>query len=189
MHSKLVVFIVSLVLCARCMAQVKPAAEESSSNFSAGGGFDYWQGDWKGVSRFGPSVWVTDEFWHGIGVNIEGHSMIMGGGAPSPKYKYFVGEGGLIYNYYKYRRFTPFVKAELGFASLSFPHSPKATYTHDTRNTWAVGGGVEFRMSRHVWTRIDYTYDGFPNFYSQVTRLHHTLDPNGISFGPTYHFR
>jgi opacity protein-like surface antigen len=189
MYSKLLVFVVGLFLCAPCIAQVNSAAEGSRANFSAGGGFDYWQGDWSGVSRFGPSVWVTDEFWHGIGINIEGHSMIIGGGAPSPKYKYFVGEGGFIYNYYRYPKFTPFAKAEIGFASLSFPHNPTATYTHDTRNTWAVGGGAEFKLSRHIWTRIDYTYDGFPNFYSEVTGLHRTLDPSGISFGPTYHFR
>ncbi len=189
MHSKLFTIILALVLCAHCMAQVQPAAEGSTSNFSVGGGFDYWQGDWNGVSRFGPALWITDQLWHGVGINLEGHSMILGGGAPSPKYKYFVGEGGVIYKYEKYPRFTPFVKGELGFAALSFPHSPKATYTHDTRNTYAVGGGAEFKLARHLWARVDYTYDFFPNFYSEVSHLHHTLNPSGFSFGPTWHFR
>ena len=189
MHSKIFVFILALALGGSCMAQVRPAAEGSQVNLSAGGGLDYWQGDYTGVSRFGPCAWITDEFWHGMGVNIEGHSMIIGGSYPSASYKYFVGEGGFIYNYHHFQRLTPFAKAELGFASLSFPHKTGAKYTHDTRNTWALGGGIDYKLSRHLSARIDYTYDAFPNFYSTISGQHHTLNPNGISFGPTYHFR
>lgn len=189
MHSKLVVLIVALGLSVPCLAQVRPAAEGNQADLSIGGGVDYWKGDWNGVTRYGPSVWMTDTFWHGMGINIEGHSMIAGGPKPSPSYEYFVGEGGFIYNYNHFRRFTPFAKAELGFASLSFPHQKTSTYTHDTRNTWALGGGVEYRITKHIWTRVDYTYDGFPNFYSPVSGKHNTLDPNGFAIGPTYHFR
>jgi opacity protein-like surface antigen len=189
MHSKLLVFIAALVLSVPCLGQVAPAAQGSQANFSVGGGFDYWQGDWNGVTRFGPSAWFSTEIWHGIGINMEGHSMILGGGPPSPRYKYWVGEGGVMYTNHHFKRISPYAKAEEGFASLSFPHKPTSTYTHDTRTTWALGGGVELKVWKHLWTRVDYTYDGFPDFLSPVTEQHHTLNPNGFAFGPTYHFR
>ncbi len=189
MQSKLLVFIAAMVLSVPCLAQVAPAANTSSANFSIGGGLDYWQGDWKGVNRFGPSAWFSTEIWKGLGINAEGHSMIFGGGAPSPKYKYYVGEAGAMYTFHHYRTIHPYVKGEMGFGALSWPHKPTSHYTHDTRTTWAIGGGVELKTFKHIWTRVDYTYDGFPDFLSQVTGQHHTLNPNGFAVGPTYHFR
>lgn len=189
MRSKLIVIIAALVCVIPVFSQVQPATKGSRVNLSVGGGVDYWKGDWGKIARFGPSAWATAEFWHGLGINAEGHSMIAGGDSPASQYKYFVGEGGLIYSYHRWHKFVPYAKGEMGFASLSFPHKPTSTYTHDTRNTWAVGGGFEYKTWRHIWTRVDYTYDGFPNFYSPVTGHHPTLDPNGFAVGATYHFR
>ena len=189
MHSRLFALIAVVVLSAPGFAQVRPAAEGGESTITVGGGVDYWRGDWGKIARFGPSAWSTAELWNGLGVVAEGHSMIFGDGAVGNRYKYFVGEGGIIYDYHRFRAFTPYAKAEMGFASLSFPHKPTSTYTHDTRNTWALGGGCEVRLSKRLWTRIDYTYDGFPDFYSPVSRQHHTLNPSGVSVGATYHFR
>ncbi len=189
MRFKLFVTIAALLFSVPCIAQVSPAAEKRQINLSVGGGIDYWRGDWGSIKRFGPTVWATSEFWHGLGVNAEGHSMIAGGNTAASQYKYFVGEGGLFYSYHHWRNFRPYAKAELGFASLSFPHRVNASYTHDTRNTWALGGGFEYHTWKHVWTRADFTYDGFPNFQSPVTGLHHTLNPAGIAIGATYHFR
>jgi hypothetical protein len=189
MHSKLLVFIAAIVFSIHGVGQATPAAESSRANFSAGGGIDYWQGDWSGVNRLGPSAWFSTEIWKGIGINLEGHSMILGGGAPSSSYKYWVGEGGVMYTNHHFDNVAPYVKGETGFASLSFPHKPISTYAHDTRATWAVGGGVELKVSKHLWTRVDYTFDEFPDFLSPVTLKHHTLNPNGFAFGPTYHFR
>ena len=189
MRSKLIIALAVLGFSLPAMAQVRAPFEGGRSDFTIGGGIDYWKGDWSKIARFGPSAWSTKEIWHGIGVIAEGHSMIAGGDAGASKYKYFAGEGGVIYNYERFRRFVPYAKGELGFASLSFPHKVTSHYTHDTRNTWALGGGVEFALTRRIWTRIDYTYEGFPDFYSQVTGQHNTLDPNGVSVGATYHFR
>ena len=88
MRSKLLILIAAMALSVPCLGQVAPAASTGNANFSIGGGIDYWQGDWSGVSRFGPSAWFSTELWKGIGINLEGHSMIAGGGAPSPSYKY-----------------------------------------------------------------------------------------------------
>jgi opacity protein-like surface antigen len=189
MQSKFLVVLFALVFSLPSFAQVRPAVEEHRADLSIGGGIDYWQGDFNHIERFGPSAWATIDLWRGIGINVEGHSMIAGGNSVAPRYKYYVGEGGIIYTFGYWHRFAPYAKAELGFASLDFPHKPNATYTHDTRNTWALGGGFEYKVVRRLWARVDYTYDGFPGFYSTVTGKHSTLDPAGLAVGATYHFR
>ncbi len=172
-------------------AQVPPSALKGGLRLGVGGGIDYWRGDYNSISRIGPSAWVTANLWHGLGIIAEGHSMIAGGddAKHADEYKYFVGEGGLTYTSYRWRHLRPFVKAEVGFGSLSFPHAPTATYTHDTRTTWAIGGGAEYRITNHLWARADYTWDNFPSLYSPISGQHHTLNPNGITVGPTWHFR
>jgi hypothetical protein len=188
--SRLIVVLAALLFSVAGFAQVQPAGESGFSNISAGAGLDYWSGDWGGaVERFGPAAWVTADIWHGIGVNAEGHSMIFGGGTSAdPKYKYFVGEGGAIYTIHHWRRIRPYMKAEIGFAGLSFPSTGLA-YTHENQRTWSFGGGGEIHTWHRLWTRVDYTYDFFPNFYSPISGEYHTLNPRGITFGETFHFR
>jgi len=187
----------SLLLFTACIvssqswAQVQPSAQKGGLRLGVGGGIDYWQGDYNSISRVGPSAWVTAHLWRGVGVIVEGHSMIAGGdnAKHADEYKYYSGDGGITYTYYHWHRFEPFAKAEVGFSSLSFPHSATATYTHDTRTTWAIGGGAEYHMVGHLWARGDYTWDNFPNFYSTVTGQHNTLNPHGVTVGATWHLR
>lgn len=190
MRLKMLLFVAALMLSASLSAQVQPSAMRGESRLGIGGGIDYWKGDYNHIARFGPSAWVTAEIWHGIGLIAEGHSMMAGGDKSdaADRYKYYSGDGGITYTYRRWHRFAPFVKGEIGFAGLSFPHHPTSTYTHDTRTTWAVGGGFEYRLTHHVAARADYTYDNFPNFYSSVTGKHHTLCPNGVTVGATWHF-
>lgn len=191
MRLKLSLLLAACMLSLPAWAQIQPSAQRSGTRLGIGGGIDYWRGDWSKIARFGPAAWATAEYWHGLGVIAEGHSMIAGGNNVKnvDQYKYFSGEGGLVYTYHRWHTIAPYAKIEAGFASLSFPHPPTSTYTHDTRTTWALGGGFEYKIVKHVWARVDYTYDNFPNFYSSVTGQHHTLNPNGISVGATYHFR
>lgn len=189
MSPKLLVSMAVLLISMLSAAQVQPAGGKSTGNISAGGGMDYWSGDWgKGdINRWGPSAWATLTIWQGLGINVEGHSMIIGGNDIASSYKYFVGEGGLIYINRHWRSIQPFAKAELGFGSLS--HPPNGTgQSHLTSNTWALGGGVELHNWRRLWTRVDYTYDNIPNFHSIGTGQFHTLNPNGFTFGETIRF-
>ena len=116
----------------------------------------------------------------------EGHSLIAGGNLPN--YKYFVGEGGVDYTVHHWRKIVPYAKGEVGFAGLSFPRSTSYR-SHDTRTTWALGGGLEYHNWNRLWTRVDYTYDFFPGFLSFITFKEHTLNPNGVSIGISYHLR
>jgi hypothetical protein len=183
----------AVVLCSiSSFAQVQPAATQGKkllTNFSAGAGFDYWSGDYRAgdINRWGPATWVTATMWHCLGVNAEGHSMIVGGNRNASNYKLFVGEGGLMCTMGYWGRLQPIYKGELGFASLTQPGNGTGHF-HSTYFTWSIGGGAEYHMGGHWWTRVDYTYEAIPNFHSGITNQNHTLNPRGISFGETYRF-
>ena len=176
-----------------CIAQVVPAGGNGNKlarlNWSAGGGMDYFSGDFQhaDINRWGPAAWVTTNIWHCLGVNVEGHSMIFGGNSNASNYKFFVGEGGLICTMGYWGRFQPIYKGELGYASLTTGGNA-TEHLHGNYWTWSVGGGVEYHVAGHWWTRVDYTYEGIPDFHSSITGQKHTLNPRGIAFGATYRF-
>lgn len=194
MNAKLALPVAIFLTSITCFAQVRPAANKTPIpiNFSIGGGMDYFSGDWKAINtdirRWGPAAWATATIWHCLGVNVEGHSMIIGGeSSAAPNYKLFVGEGGLMCTMGYWGRFQPIYKAELGFASLSNPGNG-SIHHHATYGTWSIGGGAEYHTGGHWWTRVDFTYEVIPNFYSGLSNQHHNLNPRGISFGETYRF-
>jgi len=193
MNVKLAVFVAVLLTSISNLAQVVPAAGKGGVTFpgtwSLGGGMNYWSGDFQAgeINRWGPSAWATVSLWHCLGVNAEGHSMIVGGNQNASHYKLFVGEGGLMCTMGYWGRFQPIYKGELGFASLSTAGNGTG-HLHSTYFAWAIGGGVEYHLWGHWWTRVDYTYEAIPNFHSGITGLNHTLNPRGIAFGATYRF-
>lgn len=193
MGAKLAITLGVLLASFSSFAQVQPSVEKSRIhvNFSAGGGMGYWAGDWKDSNgqmyRWGPAAWVTATLWHCLGMNVEGHSMIVGGDSYASNYKLFVGEGGLMCTMGYWGRFQPIYKAELGLASFSHPPNGSGQL-HDTYRTWSVGGGGEYHTVGHWWTRVDFTYEAIPDFYSGISHQKHTLNPRGIAFGETYRF-
>jgi opacity protein-like surface antigen len=158
-------------------------------NFSVGGGMDYFSGDFRkaNINRWGPSAWVTASIWHCLGLNIEGHSMIVGGNSNASDYKLFIGEGGLMCTMGYWGRFQPIFKGEMGYASFSQPPG-NTVKLHSGYWTWCLGGGVEYHVAGHWWTRVDYTYENLPDFFSSQSGKYHTLNPRGVAFGATYRF-
>ena len=192
MIAKLLVAVAVFFASISSLAQVQPAGTKAKVlpvNWSAGAGMDFWSGDWRNgdINRWGPSVWATATIGHCLGINAESHSMIIGGNQNTTNYKLFVGEGGLMCTMGYWGRLQPIFKGELGFASLSQPGNGTG-HLHSTYGTWAVGGGFEYHIWGHWWTRVDYTYDALMNFHSSITNQNHTLNPRGIAFGPTYRF-
>jgi hypothetical protein len=187
MRSKLVLVVVLLIFSSTCFAQVHYAAKRPGNSFSVGAGMDYWSADWAQTWKYGPAAWASTDLWHGLGLIAEGHGL-MAGGTRIPQWKYFEGGGGAIYTYGRWASYRPFVKAEAGYAGLSFPRY-SSTYSHDSRTTYSFGGGLERRTFNHLWIHADYTYDFFPDFFSIQTRKYHTLNPAGLTAGASWHFR
>ena len=194
MRAKLaLVAVVVLLPSIASLAQVVPSAGKGKTilppiKWSVGGGMDYMSGDWgsANINRWGPTAWATATIWHCLGINVEGHSMIVGGNQVADNYKLFVGEGGLMCTMGYWGRFQPIYKGEVGFASLTQPGNFTGR-RHATYGTWAIGGGAEYHVGGHWWTRVDYTYENLPNFRG-TTGQNHTLNPRGIAFGATYRF-
>jgi opacity protein-like surface antigen len=189
MVPKLLVAIAISFVSISCAAQVVPEAVRPQLSTSLGGGMDYMSGDWQNgdINRWGPTAWGTVSIFHDLGIIAEGHSMIVGGNENASNYKYFTGGGGLIYTSGYFGRFQPFGKGEAGFASLS--HPPNGTgHLHHASNIWTLGGGVEYHTWGHLWTRVEYDYDFFPNFHNVITGNNHALNPRGFIFGETYRF-
>ena len=172
-----------------CAAQVAPAATTHAPlSTSAGLGMSYWSGDWNGgIYRWGPSAFGTVTIWHDLSLIVDGHSMIVGGTPRFSNYKYFAGAGGLVLTTDYYGRFQPLFKGEIGYASLSHPPNGSGRL-HQTGQIYSFGAGVEYHTLGKWWTRVEYTYDFFPNFHSAVTGQDHSLNPRGFTFGETYRF-
>ena len=184
MRSISVLLFVFLCLSLSSEAQATFSAEQPVVHLKVGAGIDYWSLDYSKGRKFGPAAWVGVDLWHGLGVQTEMHSLLAGGDLP--RFRYIVGEGGPVYTVHHWRKVEPYAKGELGFGSLD-TSQPGAL--HSTHWTWAVGGGVEYRTWRRLWTRADYTYDGYPDFFSTNTHQYHTLNPAGVTVGLTYHLQ
>lgn len=195
MFSKLLIGISVSILSASCAAQVVPAANRPPLSGSIGGGMDYLSGDWgrADINRWGPSAWATVTIWHDVSVIVEGHSAFIGGNdfaqgkTGLPPFKYVNGGGGLIWTSGYYGRFQPLLKAEMGIGSLTHPPNGSG-HAHQTSTTYTLGGGFEYHTYKRLWTRVEYNYDFFTNFYSVQSGQFHSLNPRGISFGETYRF-
>ena len=172
-----------------CVAQVAPAVVHPRLATSFGAGLNYWSGDYGNadINRWGPSVWGTVTIWHDLSIIAEGHSMTAGGNRLASNYKYFAAGGGLVYISDYYGRFQPLFKAEAGFASLTHPPNGSG-HLHQTSNIWTFGAGAEYHTWGQLWTRVEYTYDFFPNFHSSITNQNHSLNPRGFTFGETFRF-
>lgn len=189
MIAKLLVGIAISLVSVSCIAQAVPAANHPPLSTSVGAGMNYSSGDWgtADINRWGPSAWATLTIWHDLSIIAEGHSMILGGNPAASNFKYFAGGGGLIYTSGYFGRFQPSFRAEAGYASLSHPGNASG-HLHDTRNIWVLGGGAEYHTWGQFWTRVEYSYDFFPDFHSSITNQNHTLNPRGFTFGETYRF-
>ncbi len=93
--------------------------------------------------------------------------------------------GGATYTWYHFRNFRPYGKYMLSYGSIRFnpiPFPGHPSYSQDSRVTNALGGGLEYRLTQHIWVRGDYEYQlwgkllGAPEF-----------SPQGFTIGAMYH--
>jgi hypothetical protein len=90
--------------------------------------------------------------------------------------------GGFIYNVHSFRNFHPYVKAIFSQGSVDFISS-SPTYSHDTRFVASPGGGIEYRIYRPIWARVDYEYEMWIG-----KLLGGYLTPQGFTVGVSYDF-
>lgn len=89
---------------------------------------------------------------------------------------------------YRHKRYTFYGKALLGVGYFNFPLNA----AHGTYLDVALGGGVDYRLTRRVYVRAEYEYQIWPGFIGppdpQISPKNRPngLTPNGFAIGASY---
>ena len=81
-------------------------------------------------------------------------------------------------------RFMPYGKVLFGRAVFNFPND----MANQAFTEGAVGGGLDYRISHVFYLRVDYEYQRWFGFGTQVKAFPGYLSPSVVSFGVAYHF-
>jgi opacity protein-like surface antigen len=168
------------------LAQVTPAASGGGLPLNIGVAYSDYNSGFEGRGYLGgPTLWVDwnlegTRFFDGWGLELEGRDLNYERTGSDPKLRQDTVEGGVTYRWGRFFRFQPYGKFLIGYGSMDFTNTYTPTYTHDTRNLWVPGGGVEFRLVHNLIVRGDYEYQIWPDFFD--------MHPQGVTLGLSYDF-
>jgi Outer membrane protein beta-barrel domain len=188
---------VSLLLAAlpAVSQTVAPYQTQRSIPIVFGIGPSAYNPDWGHGIMYGGSVWVDwypknlPPFLNGFGVEAEARDISLNKhpnpGQSDPQRsgqentKEDTAGGGVIYAWRYFHSVHPYVKAIFSQGSVDFIGTP--TYNHDTRLVMAGGGGLEYRIYRPIWARVDYEYQVWGKLLGN-----NVLTPEGLTVGVSY---
>jgi opacity protein-like surface antigen len=180
------------------LAQAVPAATQESLPFAIGAGFSAYNPYFGHGHLLGGTLWIdyaphwVTSHLRGLSLEVEARDLNYGRSSQSPNLREDTAEGGLIYSWPRFRNIRPYGKISAGYGNRD-AESPTLVRYHDSRNIWATGGGLEFKVSQRVWVRADYEYQLWPNMVFALVRDVPTpiasTHPQGLTVGALYHFR
>jgi opacity protein-like surface antigen len=161
-------------------AQVAPAQSGSKFSLALGAGFSGFDTDYAPHRMYGITAYGDMDYGRWIGLEVEGRTI---------QWNKFgrlredtIAAGGRV-RLPRYGRLTPYVKFLGGIASIDFPpHVGFPNYTHDTYTFYDAGGGLDYKLTHHVYFRGDYEYEWWPQWPKNG------LTPNGFTIGANYRF-
>jgi Outer membrane protein beta-barrel domain len=172
-------------------SQTDPAAYMGQLPFTLGTGASNFDVDWGQSRMYGITAWAQwrpgtlPHILDGLGLDIEGRDINYGRPSTLPSnFRMDTLTGGPMYTWHRFRNIQPYGKFLIGLGSIDFTSS-NPYYKHDTRTIYAPGGGVQYRLVRHIWVRGDYEYQMWPQLFGN----NKTLDPQGFTVGVSYDFR
>jgi hypothetical protein len=125
-------------------------------------------------------------------VEVEARDLNYGRSATQPaNLREDVVQGGLIYVWPHFLNFRPYGKFSEGYGNTDY-ESAIAGRHHDSRTIFSGGGGVEYRVHRQFWARVDYEYQSWPNFFKHPATPttpalpSGRLNPQGFTVGAVY---
>ena len=194
MHLKHVLATLFLTAALPLFSQVVPSATRGGGGIGAlvvGAGFSDYDVDWGHGRMEGGALWIDwspnmgPSFLHGLGIEAEARDISLGRSSTQPSnFRQDTGGGGVIYHWHHYRNFHPYGKFLISLGSFDFrngvPNAPN--YNHDTRNVYAPGGGLEYRIIRNIWVRADYEYQYWPHLF----KPNNVVNPQGFTVGASY---
>jgi Outer membrane protein beta-barrel domain len=189
-YLKLALFALMFTVAAPAFSQVAAAARQGGIPISVGGGFNYWDMDWGTTRMEGGTVWVDyyptvlPAFLQGLGAEIEARDVSLNPGFGEKNMRQVTVGGGPIYSWRHFHNIHPYGKFDMAFGGMNFTIPQLPLYRHDTRTVYGPGGGVEYRIYHHIWARVDYEYQFWPELFGP-----HSLNPRGFTFGAMYDFR
>lgn len=176
---KTLISIAVLVLFpAALLGQAAPAVRGGIPPLTAGGYYSNFYSDFNPVHLGGAGIYVDWNLFGKLGVEGEARWLRFGQFQGSYEDNYLVGPR---YSF-PHKKLVPYVKFMMGAGELQFNNNEG----HGGYFTFAPGGGLDYRLTRHVTVRvIDYEYQmwpsalggGYPN---------NGLTPHGFSFGVGY---
>jgi hypothetical protein len=174
-------------------AQTTPAATETRQPWAIGAGISGFKPDLGHGHLYGGTLWIdymptrVPSLLRGIGLEVEARDLNYGRSSSlSSNLRQDTIGGGVIYSWPHFHSFRPYGKFLIGYGNTDYGRKPDHRL-HDSRTVTSCGGGVEYRLSSHVWLRGDYEYQFWPSFY-KATKPAGKLNPQGFTVGALYHF-
>jgi opacity protein-like surface antigen len=191
----------ALIVCAASslLAQSAPAATQGNIPLSVGVGLSGYNQDINRGHLLGGTVWIDytlpymPHILHGIGMEAEARDLNYARSASIPPgVREDVVLGGVSYSWPRYRRLRPYAKFMMGYGNADGENTTTTpvTHYHDSRTITSTGGGINYRVFRNIWARVDYEYQFWPNYWKRYPTDQHgaNLTPTGFTVGAMYHF-
>jgi opacity protein-like surface antigen len=161
-------------------AQVAPAQSGGSISMTLGAGFSGWKTDFAIDQMYGIAAYYDLDIGRWAGLEVEGRT-IQFNSVKNIRQDTISAGGRFLFPHYHHLH--PYAKFLGGIGSVDFP--PPATapyYGHDTFAFYAIGGGVDYRLTRHFSIRGEYESQFWPSFPNNG------LTPRGFTIGAGYRF-
>lgn len=103
--------------------------------------------------------------------------------------EFTVGVGPRFYHVWN-QRYIPYVKIMVGLGHFSFPSDPAEPESGSTNFAYLSGGGLDYRLKRHITLRGDAEYQIWPGFgnANDPRRRAGSLTPFIVTGGVKYRF-
>jgi opacity protein-like surface antigen len=196
MHMRLMPVFAALFFSAAIplLSQAVPTATDSESPFSVGGGLSGFNPDFDHGRNYGGTLWAdyrlkkTPWYLQGVGFEVEARDIMLGHSSsqPSNLAETTIG-GGVTYTWRHFRNFRPYGKILWEYGNADFKTDTGSDYSQ-SRTTTALGGGLDYHLYGKFWLRGDYEYQRWPDFFKHSNTSAGVLNPQGFTFGVTYHF-
>lgn len=207
LHSKLLLAATLIAAVATAHAQVTYDAEEGWLRPTVGGGVsgldpafaqgsapDYLLQPGSGQGhRWGMTAWADaglpfNASWlRPLSLEAQFSTIFAGGPASQQGIKETTVGGGAVYTWRHWQNFRPYAKYIFSYGIVSFHPAllpTGVTYSHDSRATNGLGGGIEFRLTHRIWLRAEYERQ----FWGSVAGST-SLQPQAVTIGAMYSLR
>jgi opacity protein-like surface antigen len=201
MRSKLVLTALFLAAIVQVFPQTAPDALQGGTQLFVGGGVSVYDANYFGdYPMEGGTIWADffpnrgPALLHGLGVEAEARDISLGRPSNQPSnLREDTGGGGAIYSWRHFHHFSPYAKFQWEHASIDFRFQPPIpNYNHDTRDLYAGGVGVDYRVGHNIWVRAGYEQQYWQWLFHSPNVSAHTgllLKPSGVTVGASYEFR